>query len=190
MSFLRLLLLTLLCCFGSLSFAQDPAALLSAMVGTWGVQQRMWPGPKAEPIMLPNALAQRRIVRGLYLEEVMQPADERPGDAAAFVRNALFNYNPVTSRFEYTSLDTRAPQLMVEQSAPGAAKKADAELKLQGGSFLAPEWGQAKNVRFTYRLTIGPISDDRQTVRLYLTPQTVLPKTEFLAFEYVYTKKP
>jgi len=188
--FVRIATLALFCLLSSRSFAQDPAGLLSQMIGTWDVQQRMWPGPKAEAIDLPTAIAERRIVRGMYLEEVMRPADERPAQSGAFSRNALFNYNSVTRRYEYTSLDTRASQLMVEQSAPVAARTgAGAEVKLQGSSFLAPEWGDAKNVKFRYRLTIGAVKDGKQTVRLFLTPQTVLPKTEFLAFEYVYTKR-
>jgi hypothetical protein len=105
-------------------------------------------------------------------------------------RHALLNYNPVTSRYEYTSLDTRGPQLMVERSLPIAPGASASDLKLQGGSFLAPEWGSAKNVRFKYRLTIGAIKENQQTARLFLMPETVLPKTEFLAFEYVYTKRP
>lgn len=160
------------------------------MTGTWDVQQRMWPGPKTDPIALPAAIAQRRLIRDTYLEEVMQPADDRPGQPGSFTRHALLNYNPVTSQFEYTSLDTRGPQLMVEQSRPIASGASGTELKLQGGSFLAPEWGSAKNVRFNYRLTIGAVKGNRQTIRLFFTPQTALPKTEFLAFEYVYTKRP
>ena len=79
---------------------------------------------------------------------------------------------------------------MVEQSGPIASGASATELKLQGGSFLAPEWGSAKNVQLKYRLTMGAIKGNQQTVRLFLAPQTVLPKTEFLAFEYVYTKRP
>lgn len=160
------------------------------MTGTWDVQQRMWPGPQEDPIALPPGVAQRRLIGNMYLEEVMRPVDDRSGQPGSFNRHALLNYNPVTSRYEYTSLDTRGPQLMVELSLPIAPGENASDLKLQGGSFLAPEWGSAKNVRFKYRLTIGAVKENQQTVRLFLTPQTVLPKTEFLAFEYVYTKRP
>jgi hypothetical protein len=190
MPFVRIAGLALFCLSWSTSFAQGPADLLSQMVGTWQVEQRLWPAPKAEAVALPAAVAERRIVHGTYLEEVMRPADARPDQPSAFARNALFNYNAVTRRYEYTSLDTRGPQLMVEQSAPVPPGKGAAELKLQGGSFLAPEWGKAKNVTFNYRLTVGQVKDGKQIVRLFLTPKTVLPKTEFLAFEYVYTKTP
>jgi hypothetical protein len=187
---LRTAAMVLVAAWSSHSVAQGHLELLSSMTGTWDVQQRMWPGPKKDPIALPAAIAQRRLIRDSSLEEVMQPVDDRPGQPGSFSRHALLNYNAVTSRYEYASLDTRASQLMVEQTLPIACGVSATELKLQGGSFLAPEWGSAKNVRFKYRLTIGAIKVNQQTVRLFLTPQTVLPKTEFLAFEYVYTKRP
>jgi hypothetical protein len=119
----------------------------------------------------------------------MEPESGGSTQSASFRRNAFLNYNAVTKRYEYTSLDTRAPQLMVETSPRLDSPRASEELKLQGGSFLAPEWGDSKNVTFKYRLTIGIIKDGRQTVRLYFTPENVLPKKEFLAFEYVYTRR-
>jgi Protein of unknown function (DUF1579) len=186
----RLLAMVLLVAWSTHSVAQRHPQLLTSMTGTWDVQQRMWPGPMSDPIPLPAAIAQRRLIRDTYLEEVIQSVDNRPGQPGSFSRHALLNYNPVTSQYEYASLDTRGPQLMVEQSRPIAHGASGTELKLQGGSFLAPEWGSAKNVRFRYRLTIGAVKESQQTVRLFLTPQTVLPKTEFLAFEYVYTKRP
>lgn len=104
---------------------------------------------------------------------------------------AQFIARGVTKRYEYTSLDTRAPQPMTEVSLPADPQRVPAaELKLQGGVFLTPEWGNAKNVPFRYRLSIGEIEDDKQTIQLYLTPQSVLPNKEFLAFEYVYTRLP
>lgn len=190
MSKLRAFGLILVSIWSSYSLAQSPTQLLRNMAGTWDVQQRMWPGPKADPVNLPAAVAERRLVRDTYLEEVMQPADSPAPQSGAFSRHALMNYNPVTSRYEYTSIDTRGPQVMFEQSPRVAPGTGAAELKLQGGSFLAPEWGNAKNVRFRYRLTIGPVKQDKQIVRLFLTPETVLPKNEFLAFEYVYSRRP
>jgi hypothetical protein len=190
MPILRALSLLVFSVSSSCVLAQNPPELLSNMTGTWDVQQRMWPGPKANAVNLPPAVAERRLVRDTYLEETMHPADDRADQSGGFTRHALLNYNPVNSRYEYMSLDSRAPQLMLEQSLPVVSGPTAAELKLQGGSFLAPEWGSSKNVRFKYRLTIGTIREGKQTVRLYLTPQTVLPKVEFLAFEYVYTKRP
>jgi hypothetical protein len=175
----------------AIAVAQEAPTLLQRMAGTWDVQQRMRPGPDAATIDLPSAIARRELIGGKYLEENMQPANGEATQSAFFHRNAFLNYNSVTKRYEYTSLDTRAPQLMMEVSVPADPQRVPAaELKLKGGVFLAPEWGNAKNVPFRYRLSIGEIENDRQTIRLYLTPQAVLPRKEFLAFEYVYTRRP
>ena len=118
----------------------------------------------------------------------MEPAAT---EAPPFHRHALLTYNPVGKRYEYTSLDSRAPQIMTEIGAPLPASDPGGPVKLQGGRFLAPDWGGSKNVSFRYRLVIGPVQPDgKQVVQLHLTPETVLPKKEFLAFEYVYSKRP
>ena len=62
-------------------------------------------------------------------------------------------------------------------------------IRLYGGGFVAPQWGESKNVAFTHRLTVGEIEKDRQLVQLYLTPQAGESSKEFLAFEYVYTRQ-
>jgi hypothetical protein len=53
---------------------------------------------------------------------------------------------------------------------------------------VAEQWGDAKNVAFAYRLTVSPVQDDRQAVRLYLTPRSGSNGEEFLAFEYIYCR--
>ena len=158
--------------------------LLRQMAGTWAVQQKMWPGAGAQAVDLPPAVARRQLVGGAYLEETMQlaPGSKQP----PFTRTAYFNYNVVTHRYEYASLDTRAPQLMVEKGTASTIY-AGGTIALQGGEFTAPKWGAATNVRFRYRLSVGPVEHGRQIVRLYLTPLSGTARKEFLAFEYVYT---
>lgn len=171
--------------------AQEAPQLLQRMAGTWDVQQRLWPAPGAPAVELPPAVAHRQLVEGRYLEESMELAAADASPAAVFRRHALLNYNPVAKRYEYTSLDSRAPQLMTEIGSPLRSPEPLGVLRLQGGRFLAPAWGDSKNVPFRYRLTVGPVqADQTQTVQLYLTPEAVLPKKEFLAFEYVYRKRP
>jgi hypothetical protein len=170
--------------------AQSAPPLLQNMTGTWTVEQKMWPGPGAAAVQLPPGVAQRRLIDGKYLEESMQPATLTEGQPGFFVRNAIFNYNAVNKQYEYFSIDTRAPQAMSEKSPPTEASDQSKKLKLSGGTFVAPEWGPAKNVRFKYRLTVGAVQDGKQTVQLYLMPQSVLPKEEFLAFEYNYVRQP
>ena len=163
--------------------------LVRRMEGTWSVEQRMWPGAGADAVALPAAVARRRVVRGGFLEEVMEGI---PGSAdEPFTRVAYFHFNAVTRGYEYVSLDSRAPQMMTEMShpeGPTSKMREDQEISLEGGQFLAPRWGNSTNVTFRYRLAIGGVVKDRQVVRLFLTPQSRDDGKEFLAFEYVYTR--
>lgn len=166
-----------------------PARILQ-MVGRWKVQQRMWPGPDAPAVNMPAAVARRRLIDGGFVEEVMEPAPGAKGPR--FTRIAYFNYNAVNQQYEYFSIDSRVPQMMNEKSAESRDRNSGSDqgvIMLYGDSFVAPTWGPAKNVAFRYRLGVGAVRDDQQTVRLYLTPQSGQPTREFLAFEYVYTRE-
>lgn len=111
----------------------------------------------------------------------------------AFTRVSLVNYNAVSQQVEYVSLDTRAPQLMTEISAGAHAAHDLAgrrDVSLNGGMFVAPVWGDVTDAAFRYRLVVGAIQDGRQTLHLMLTPLSGEGGEEFLAFEYVYTRRP
>jgi len=163
----------------------DTPPLLRDMVGAWDVRQQMWFAPDTKVIDLPRAVARRRLIEGSYLEETMTLAEK--SERGSFTRVAYLNLNTVSQRYEYFSLDSRAPQQMrYESDKPG--KGGSGEVRLKGGTFVAAQWGEAKNVEFKYRLTLGEVQKDQQVVRLYLTPQSEGAK-EFLAFEYVYTRQ-
>lgn len=178
----------------TLAFGQESAAakaesitpMIRQMAGTWKVQSKMWPAPNATAFDLAPAIARREVVRNAYLQEVMDLAGE-PGPAA-FTRVAYFVYNTINQQYEYFSVDSRLPQLM-SYTVPGANRTRGGTVELTGSSFVAPEWGTKKNVPFIYRLTIGPVEQNKQVVQLFLTEQKGQ-SAEFLAFEYVYTRQP
>lgn len=159
--------------------------LIQQMAGAWRVEARMWPGPDAKPIQLPPATAQRRIVNGAFLHEEMTAA--AGSQQEAFTRVAYVSYNAINQQYEYFSLDSRLPQMM-SYALPGANQQRDRQVELRGTSFVAPAWGQQKNVPFMYRLTIGAVEGDRQIVRLFLKQQNAHAE-EFRAFEYLYTRQ-
>lgn len=166
-------------------------ALIRKMVGAWEVRQRMWPISGDEATELPSTVAQRRLIGGVFLQEVMKPAPESKEEP--FTRIAYFNYNAVSQQYEYFSMDSRAPQMMNERSydAGVQGKMHDpGEMILYGeDTFVIPQWGEATNVAFRYRLVMGEVENNRQIVRLHLTPQSGESLKEFLAFEYVYTRQ-
>jgi hypothetical protein len=170
--------------------ANEAAALIQEMVGTWNVRQRMWPGAAAKAIDLPPAIAHRALIESSILQEVMTLAPE--SSETSFTRVAYFEHNDVNRQREYFSLDTRAPQMMNERSrASDASDKSPnrGALTLYGGRFVAPQWGESKNVPFRYRIVVARVEKAQQVVRLYLKPQSGANIKEFLAFEYVYTRK-
>ena len=164
--------------------------LIQQMIGVWDVRQRMWTGDAAKAIDLPTAVAHRILIGSTILQEVMTLAPQ--SSEAAFTRVAYFDYNAVNRQYEYFSLDTRAPQMMNERSLAASVRGKSQHrgtLSLHGGRFVAPQWGEAKNVPFRYRIVVDPVEKDQQAVRLYFTPQSGANTKEFLAFEYVYTRK-
>jgi hypothetical protein len=172
------------------SDARPPVpALLQKMEGNWSVTEKMWPGNGQAAVDLPAATAHRRLIKASYLEEVMEPVQADAPDS--FNRTSYFEFNFTTSQFEYFSLDSRLPQMMNERSAviePSTASGGGVTLK--GERFVAPTWGKAANVPFRYRLAVGEVKGDRQTVQLFLTPESGKDRKEFLAFEYLYTRMP
>jgi hypothetical protein len=164
-------------------------ALLQTMQGNWTVTQKMWPGSGQQALDLPPAIAHRRIIQKSFLEEVMEPV--HAGAQDAFNRTSYVEFNSTSHKFEYFSLDSRLPQMMNERSGVvDSSLPADGWIKLDGSHFVAPTWGKSQNVPFHYRLAIGAVRDDRQVVRMYLTPESGIDRKEFLAFEYVYTRAP
>ena len=166
------------------SGAATVPSLIAEMAGTWEVREWMWTAPGAPAIVLPAALARRTLVGGKFLEETMT---SKAGSRAAFSRISFFDFNAMTGRYEYFSIDTRAPQMMNERSVEPA--EPDGMLELYGAVFVAPQWGAATNVPFRYRLIIGPIHGNTQIVELYLTPIPAAQSRGFLAFKYLYTRR-
>jgi hypothetical protein len=163
--------------------------LLQKMEGNWTVSEKMWPGSGQEAVDLPAATAHRRLIQKSFLEEVMEPT--QAGASDAFNRTSYFEFNSTTHKFEYFSLDSRLPQMMNERSAVvDPSLVSDSGVELEGGHFVAPKWGKAHNVPFRYKLAVGDVKRDRQTVQLFLTPESGKDRKEFLAFEYLYVRAP
>jgi hypothetical protein len=169
--------------------SDDTPPFIRNMVGDWNVTQRMWEAPGAEATDLPPAVAHRRLLGDTILEEKMELASGEKADP--FTRMAFFEYNAVTSQYQYFSIDSRAPQMMNERSyGEDTGGTSDHSISLWGVEiFVAPKWGKTANSAFRYRLKISSVQQNRQLVQLYLTPVSGLPGREFLAFEYLYTRR-
>lgn len=78
--------------------------------GTWDVTITSWEGPGATPVVLGGLVAERRMI-GPMLEEVLQPipgTTEKP-----FSRADFLTFNRLEGRWQYMSMDGRAPDGMM-----------------------------------------------------------------------------
>jgi len=79
---------------------------MAMQVGTWDVTETVWDAPGAVPVVTKGLTADRRMI-GSLLQETIQPA---PGsDSPDFRRIDYLSFNRVEGRWEYVSMDTRAP---------------------------------------------------------------------------------
>jgi hypothetical protein len=78
---------------------------LDARVGRWNVTETVWDHPGSPPVISTGLMAERRMV-GDYLEETLLAADN---PAAGPKRIDYLGFDRVAGRWDYVSLDVRAP---------------------------------------------------------------------------------
>jgi hypothetical protein len=78
--------------------------------GTWDVTITSWEGPGAAPVVLSGLVAERRMI-GPMLEEVLQPV--AGASEKSFSRADFLTFNRLEGRWQYMSMDGRAPDGMM-----------------------------------------------------------------------------
>jgi hypothetical protein len=157
--------------------------LLQSMTGVFSVENRIWPEPGSDP-MVATAVARRRMIGDLYLEEIMEPSQgSTPPD---FSRVCYLDFSTLNRRWEYVSFDTRLPAaLMFETSVDDTVDDGNT-IVLHLPSFVLPGWGTkvtGQSVRQRREITVQ--TSDRQIVRQYWTLPAAAP---YLAVDYVYSR--
>jgi hypothetical protein len=155
---------------------------LARMVGTWDVTMTIRTSPKASPIVVTGMIAERTMV-GLYLTETMKPAPS--SKLPDFRRVDYLTYDPVQSRWDYCSMDTRAPiGIMFARSFASGPEKPGDDITVYFDTFPNPGIGDVGGgVRA--RHVDSHDGDARSFKRQYWTRAG---DPEWLAIEYVYTR--
>lgn len=78
---------------------------LARRIGLWDVVETVWNTPNAAPVVTRALVAERRMV-GTVLQETLRSASDRAG---TILRTDYLSFNRVQGRWEYVSMDTRAP---------------------------------------------------------------------------------
>jgi len=89
---------------------------LARRVGVWDASFTEWARPGSAPVTTGGLVAEREMI-GPMLQERLHPAQGAPGQAWTRVDDLTFNR--VTSRWDYMSMDTRAPVGLMPAWSPG-----------------------------------------------------------------------
>jgi hypothetical protein len=158
--------------------------VISRQAGDWSVRQRVWSSPTAEPIELPPMVARRRMVRDVFLEEVMEAAPS--SGQAPFTRTAYLSFNPINRRFEHVTLDSRYPPVMFETSVDDKLEDSRTIVLYVTGFTTPSGFGEIPPREWASQRRLLTVQDPDTTVcRQYWTlPQ----RAPFLAMEYAYER--
>ena len=120
---------------------------------------------------------------GLYLQETMRPA---PGSGVPdFQRLAYLTYNHVEARWQYTSMDTRAPIGIMSAKSYGNEHSSDITVYFEG--FALPGFGPEVEGRFVRaRHVMKRESDDHDFAQQYWT---AVGGREWLTVQYEFTRR-
>jgi hypothetical protein len=158
------------------------AQRLGRRVGTWDVVNTFRPTPHATPVVARGLIAERMMI-GLYLQEIMRAA---PGsNIPDFRRIEYLTYNPVEARWQYVSLDTRAPVGLMPAKSFGQEQESSITVHFENSALagFGPEL-EGRLLRARHVTTVE--SDDRDVSRQYWSSPG---EQEWLAVEYAYTRR-
>lgn len=158
------------------------ARRLARRVGTWDVSMTLRPTPEAEPIVVDGLVAERKMV-GLYLQETMRPAPD--SDLPEFTRIEYMTYNSVERRWQYVSLDTRAPIGLMPARSYGPVEDDSITVYFEN-SALAGFGPEFEGRLFRARHVTTSESENRDVSRQYWTRAG---GPEWLAVTYEYTRQ-
>jgi hypothetical protein len=158
------------------------AARLERRVGTWDVVMTLRPTPESTPVVVKGLIAERTMI-GLYLQEIMRPAEG--SGISDFRRLEYLTYNRVETRWQYVSMDTRVPVGLMP--ATGFGDDAASNITLYFQNFAIPGFGPELEGRLLRaRHVTTSESDDRDITRQYWIG---VGRPEWLAVQYEYTRK-
>ena len=155
---------------------------MARSVGTWDVTETVWDRPGAAPHVATGLVAERRMI-GSMLEETLRSIT----DPTKILRIDYLTFNRVERRWEYVSMETRAPVGMMTAQSYGRDRDDHILIVFQPFALAGPEQtvtGQMLRMRQEI-IAQGP---DRQSKDQYFTPADGT-TDEWLAHRYAYARR-
>ena len=157
--------------------ALDPEnAALANRTGLWDVTETVWATPTSPPVTTTAHIAERRMI-GAMLEEVLHPL----ADANGIERIDYLRFNHTEGRWDYVSMDTRAPVGIMP--AWSFVRGDGLQIELAFSPFALPT---GVMLRMTELVTVTDADHDSKDQRFILADGS---GTAWLAHRYVYTRR-
>jgi hypothetical protein len=155
---------------------------MARSVGQWDVTETVWDTPGAAPQVIKGLVAERRMV-GQMLQETLRSAS----DPNKILRMDYLSFNRVERRWEYVSLEMRAPVGIMTAQSYGRDKDENIEIVFQPFAIAGPgrnATGQMLRMRQQF-IAEGP---DSQRKDQYFTLADGV-NDEWLAHQYLYARR-
>ena len=150
-------------------------------VGLWDVIETVWAAPNAEPDVQTGATAERRML-GSYLEETIR------SPSGAVLRIDYLTFNRVIGRWDYVSMDTRAPVGIMPATSYG--RESDGRILVTFVPLVVVGSGSeptGQMLRLTETVTDQDADHDTKDQTFILADGS---GTAWLAHRYAYARRP
>ena len=108
---------------------------MSKRAGLWDVTETAWDSPDAAPASTTGLVAKRQMI-GPMLQETLHPAGDLSD--ASTLRTDYLTFDRVEGRWEYVSMDTRAPVGIMSAASFGRAEADQIRLVFQPFAVAGP----------------------------------------------------
>lgn len=157
---------------------------MAQRAGLWDVTETVWDRPGAAPVTTTGLVAERRMIGSMF-QEFLHPADDTTGKATK--RIDYLHFNRVEGRWDYVSMDMRAPVGIM--SAWSSERGENARIDLTFAPFAvagaeADVTGQM--LRMTQTITYGEPDREVKDQFFLLADGT---GTKWLAHRYAYKRR-
>lgn len=159
---------------------------MAQRAGLWDVTETVWDRPGTAPVTTTGLVAERRMI-GSVLQEFLRPADDTAG--RDIKRIDYLRFNRVEGRWDYVSMDMRAPVGLMP--AWSFERGENGKIDLTFAPFAVPAGAEAnvtgQMLRMTQTITYGEPNREVKDQFFLLADGT---GTKWLAHRYAYVRRP
>ena len=157
---------------------------MAQRAGLWDMTETVWEAPGAAPVVTTGLVAERRVI-GSALQEILRPEADTAGQNIG--RIDYLRFNRVEGRWDYVSMDMRAPVGIMPAWSFERGTPDRIDLTFQPFAVPAPGPGiVGQMLRMTQAITLQGSDQDMKEQYFLLADGT---GTKWLAHKYEYKRR-